>query len=326
MEHLRVEGSVLKHLKSMYWFEDHKLVKQFPWTIRTWAYYANLGKSLARNRVPGGSFLLRQIRRFHLMFGMSESILIEVQQKHVQVRMFDTRLDAVVEELRGQSRIFQAIEASLQPGDTFLDVGANHGSYSVLASKILGDSGKLCAFEPFEKLAACVEVSLRQNATCDWKVLPVGLADKRETIDFFYNATGSGTGSIFHGYSPLARNTCSVQLDQLDSLEDAIDPIGNVVIKLDIEGSELRFLRGAENFISKHQPTIVFEANPASSKAAGYEVRDLIDAMQNLGYQNFLDTRQMSQPCSAGELDTTEQADFVAIGRAIPKTLDGTLH
>ena len=57
-------------------------------------------------------------------------------------------------------------------------------------------------------------------------------------------------------------------------------------IKIDIEGAELFALKGALNSIKNHKPRyILIELNQETSRAAGYEVRDVIQFLENLGYR-----------------------------------------
>jgi len=62
-----------------------------------------------------------------------------------------------------EASIIDLIRANLNPGDTFFDVGANVGFFSVQASRIVGDRGEVHSFEPLPKLAVLLRRSIARN-------------------------------------------------------------------------------------------------------------------------------------------------------------------
>ncbi|MCA9034528.1 MAG: FkbM family methyltransferase [Planctomycetaceae bacterium] len=258
--------------------------------------------------------MLRQMDRLYRLLGWSEIATVNLHGKSVCVRMFDSRLQAVVDELRGQSRISIAIRTFLNEGDTFLDIGANHGSYSILAASILKGTGRIVAFEPFLKLAECVEKSLTLSSHNCWDVMRIALSDKAGTCQFYFDSTGSGTGSVFGNFSDNAKHSCTVEMTPLDSITEQLRVVGSVLIKLDVEGSEFNVLNGARGLLRRFRPTIILETNPESASAAGHSLSDLVQLLAEEGYTDFIDTRNFAQTLSVGQLDLSRQGDLVAVG------------
>lgn len=56
-----------------------------------------------------------------------------------------------------------AMRLAVRPGDTFVDVGANLGMITLLACRLVGDSGRVLACEPNPRLADRLEVLARDN-------------------------------------------------------------------------------------------------------------------------------------------------------------------
>ena len=78
-----------------------------------------------------------------------------------------------------------AFQAILKSGDTFLDIGASFGQYTLLASKIIGDAGRVFAFEPdpvsFSWLAGNVRRNHLKNATLE----SIALGEQNDTLDLY---------------------------------------------------------------------------------------------------------------------------------------------
>jgi hypothetical protein len=93
-----------------------------------------------------------------------------------------------------------------------------------------------------------------------------------------------GAASLFPEYAPGDTDAITVPVHCADTYLPWRDFPGRLVVKLDVEGSELAFLRGAEAMIRERRPAILFELNPESVAAAGEEPRALLDALRALGY------------------------------------------
>lgn len=85
---------------------------------------------------------------------------------------------------------------------------------------------------------------------------------------------------------PSGRNSplYKVPVVKFDDLVDARHFPGQVFLKLDVEGSELAFLRGAGRMISQKMPRIMIELNPESLLAAGKKLHELIDFLRATEY------------------------------------------
>ncbi|MGB0154259.1 MAG: FkbM family methyltransferase [Verrucomicrobiales bacterium] len=178
-----------------------------------------------------------------------------------------------------------------------LDVGANIGFYTItLASHLnqLGGTGKLLAFEPhpgnFQRLEENIAINQLNPVVSTHQI---GLSDscgKMELVlrEDFKNGSETGNASISsnrefdEGFIKIP-----IQVNQLDSISDQLLPANSRIdfIKVDIEGHEDFFLRGAFQAISKDRPVILTEVNPGFLKARDISASELtINNLPN-GYQ-----------------------------------------
>lgn len=173
-------------------------------------------------------------------------------------------------EAMRQKRIL--FEKTVAAGSCVLDVGANVGFYTLLASVIVGAQGRVFAFEPVPANVAYLREHIRANGISNVEVFDVAVSDD-EGRKFFK----SGTDKYFLGrLSPegeLAVNC--VSLDGMRTRRELRPPN---LIKIDVEGAELAVLQGAAQLLAEAHPVIFLATH-------GAEVhRQCCDFLRKLGY------------------------------------------
>jgi FkbM family methyltransferase len=139
----------------------------------------------------------------------------------------------------------------LKPGDTVLDIGANHGVYALHAALAVGPKGCVHAFEPNPRLARLVDYSLKLNGFGDYATLhPFGVSDTARTAKLLFSEAFSGGGVITNQNSNANQQGVDCRLVVLDELfSDTSIKID--VIKMDVEGHEGLALRGMRDVLAR---------------------------------------------------------------------------
>ena len=173
-------------------------------------------------------------------------------------------------------------------GDLFFDVGANVGVYTLMASRLVGDSGQVHAFEPFVDaygfLQRNVDLNLVKNVTLN----PVAVGEKVGEENLFVNAQSALTG--------LGRTKRGVFLDvqkvPVWTLDHYVKRSGIRSIdflKIDVEGFEGHVLRGAIELLSNSPNLIVMsELAKKNFEPLGFSVKDVIDWMRSIGFEVWM--------------------------------------
>jgi FkbM family methyltransferase len=144
-----------------------------------------------------------------------------------------------------QQRMAQVV----RPGDAFLDVGSHVGFYTLLASTLVGESGKVFAFEPAPRNLDYLEKHLSINGVRNTTLFRVAVSDAPGEVRFRENEC-SAMGQID------SAGTLVVPCVSIDDLYDRkLIPLPNVM-KIDVEGAEAHVLRGAEQVLREGHPTI----------------------------------------------------------------------
>lgn len=226
------------------------------------------------------------------------------------------RNDAVSDELcegAFEPNVRAFIDRTLAPGMIVMDIGAHAGFYSLVASKRIGPSGRVIAFEPSprerDRLRRHVALNRCRNVTVE----PIAVGDAAGEADLFV-FTGRTTGcNSFHLATTQGATPVRVAIRTLDGyLDDAKLPRVDFV-KMDIEGGELAALRGGERLFRAMRPTLLCELHDRRTAPWGYRARDIVDLVERWDYRWYL-------PEDDGRLSPVgaDQDSFFGNGIAIP--------
>ncbi len=129
------------------------------------------------------------------------------------------------------------------------DIGANVGFYTLLSSVLVGTKGHVYSFEPLPRNIEYLKLHLSINTITNVSVIEAAVSYHIGIIKFV-TGTSSGTGRIDASCELTLR---AISLDDL-WLNGKLPPPN--FIKIDIEGSELLALHGAERLLRASSPTI----------------------------------------------------------------------
>jgi FkbM family methyltransferase len=181
------------------------------------------------------------------------------------------------------------LESTLKKGDTFIDVGANIGVHTLVASKKVGETGKVISFEPFPKNNKLIQKNIELNNTTNVQLERFAICDNSKSIPLFYNEAevNQGMASSYATEFSLTETVEAISLDEYLKL----NPIEHVdLIKIDIEGGEYPALQGMTQALQKLKPTLLIELDDDIIKNTPFGKSQIIGFLMNLGYkQYFLD-------------------------------------
>lgn len=144
---------------------------------------------------------------------------------------------------------------SIEEGDYVVDVGANIGLFSALASRQTGGNGLVYAFEPIKKSRELLSKNIKINNLFNVEIKELALSDVSGQKEFSVSDNlGNSSGYFFE--TEKGGFTENVEIETLDNLvrEGLISKVN--FIKIDIEGMERNFLLGAKETIKYFHPKI----------------------------------------------------------------------
>jgi FkbM family methyltransferase len=179
--------------------------------------------------------------------------------------------------------------ACCAPGDTIVEIGANIGTETVGFADIVGPGGVVHAFEPLPSNLAALRRNVNLNGDRhDVRVHPIALSDRNGRERFTVPAPhSSGTGHIVASATRDGAEEAAVEVEcaMLDALTDDIG--ASRLIVMDVEGEEVKVLRGGGAYIRRFAPVLVLEASPQLLARGGFGLRDLHHEVVGLGHDPY---------------------------------------
>ncbi len=174
------------------------------------------------------------------------------------------------------------LEKALKEGDTFIDVGANIGLFSCIASMQVGDKGFVYSFEPMKKTYDSLLENIKLNHFKNIRTENIAVSDKKQTLKIHLNDSEKNSG-MASAYSKNSTYTEDVQATSLDEyfLDKKINSIK--LIKIDIEGGEYLALLGMINLLKKFKPILLVEINPDNP----FGKEKIENLLNEIGYKTY---------------------------------------
>lgn len=181
------------------------------------------------------------------------------------------------------------MRAYVPPGATAIDVGAHLGYFALRLARLVGPQGAVHAFEPDPRLSSRLREHAAVNGVSWLTANDRGLFDRPLEGQTFLLPPILGWASVATAPAEAETNSTSIDLTTLDLYvrERQIDPASIRFIKVDVEGSELAVLRGAEETLAAAPAAVLVEVVPDRSVAQGDDPDAIPALMAGLGFEAF---------------------------------------
>jgi FkbM family methyltransferase len=168
-----------------------------------------------------------------------------------------------------------AIQDLVKPGMKVYDVGANIGFFTLLFANIVGEAGKVFAFEALPRNIERLRINLALNRLEERvSIISSAVIDGSRDVNFFLGPSdnmGKANGSAGR---PLAVDTENIPIPGI-SLDDFVYKEGYPaphVVKMDIEGGEVLALPGMRQLLRVHQPVLLLECHGRKAIGISWEI------------------------------------------------------
>jgi FkbM family methyltransferase len=175
-----------------------------------------------------------------------------------------------------------ALQSVARPGMVAFDLGANVGFYTLALSRLVGEKGRVFAFEPDSRNVIFLRRHVLINRLTNAAIVQAVVADGGGLVGFKSGGTGE-TGHVETSSNYL------VPAVGLDSLVNAGHIPRPDIVKMDVEGAETTVLRGACELLDRRQTIWLIALHGDEAKEtcfrlllnAGYRLQDLFGARVN---------------------------------------------
>lgn len=164
-------------------------------------------------------------------------------------------------------------EERVKKGDIVFDIGAHVGYYTLLSAVLVGDKGKVFAFEPVPRNLFYLYRHLKINHFSNVKIFEIAVSDL-EGMETFVSDTFNQSQSHFslQGNLVVKKNS----LDELFSRKEIPEPD---FIKIDVEGAEKLVILGAKSLLQSVHPDIVISFHSFQLK------KECCDLLRQFNYE-----------------------------------------
>lgn len=213
----------------------------------------------------------------------------------------------------------------LQAGGVAIDVGANHGMWTSAFSKAAGANGRVISFEPVPFTFGTLESLVAHQDLANVELRNKGCSDVSGS--FRMAVPHQNAGASDDQQSHLAGRDVSdgdgeaveCEIVRLDDDLGKIDSLD--IFKLDIEGAELKALRGARETIAAHLPLIICEVNGEFLAGYGGSTAELEEFMTGLGYGTYWYDDETRKLVRLESLDSISHSNVVFVPDPAPRPI-----
>ena len=186
-----------------------------------------------------------------------------------------------------------------------LDIGANIGYFTLLASKLVGDRGKVWAFEPESVNLVHLKENIELNDLKNVEVSSCAVSEFAGEADLYVSREEPGAHSLIDCRSPnydIVR-VHTVKLDDLFN-DTCID-----FIKSDTEGNDMKVLLGAKRLITENPDIkLIVELYPPGLIASQYSPEQFWALLEEYGFKSLTIMDELEKTTKEGNLEMAMEA------------------
>lgn len=177
----------------------------------------------------------------------------------------------------------QKFKELLCPDTVLIDIGANIGYYTIIASNII-KKGKIYAFEPEPNNFQLLVKNIKTNEINNAVALQNAVSEKTGQMKIYIDEKNLGNHSLSASNVKSNSNFIEIETITLDTFFE-FDKTTNIVVKIDTQGAEGLVLKGATKFLRRSNVTIFMEFWPNGLTNMGTNPLNLLKNLEDLGYQ-----------------------------------------
>jgi len=201
-------------------------------------------------------------------------------------KMFLDPFDSLELSTNGKFEEFetQIVKKIIQEGSTVVDLGANIGYYTLIFARLVGNKGKVFAFEPDPENFHILEKNLEINNYKNIILERQAVSNKSGKLRLYLDNKNKGAHTIFE----TEDNDSSIEIDSI-TLDDYFRNFKGKIdfIKMDIEGGEAEAVEGMSSLLKRGSLIIMTEFNPFVLKKIGKDPLGCISLLQSYNFDIY---------------------------------------
>lgn len=250
---------------------------------RCMRFFYALGLETTIRRIPAAVSFAKFAYRYLKPEG---TVMVTVEGHKMFVDTHDSGVAFRLLSLRTfEPKLTEVFKQMVTPGDVVVDIGANIGYFTLLASDLVGEQGKVYAFEPAPENFALLNKSLVANGAVNVHAVQKALSSSGGSGRLLLGEENWGS----HRIVQTVTDGQSVEVEMI-SMDEFFDNGNQKVdaIKIDAEGSEIRILRGASRVLKNNPDLVLFsELNPKLLGTDGHSPNEYVRLLVDQGFVTY---------------------------------------
>ncbi len=176
------------------------------------------------------------------------------------------------------------LKKTLKKDNVFIDIGANIGAYTLIASKLVEKTGMVIAFEPVNTINKMLIENIMMNDLTNITVEKKAVYDQNTNLELFIsNEQNMGMSSILN-HSHESGEKQKIEAITLDNYVQLKKLAKIDLVKIDIEGAEIHALKGMKQSLVKFKPTLIIEISDGILENSSVKSNAIYDFLFDLNY------------------------------------------
>ncbi len=177
----------------------------------------------------------------------------------------------------------ELVKQHVSLGDTVVDIGANIGYYTLIFARLVGEHGKVFAFEPDPTNFALLKKNVEINGYSNVVLVPKAVSNENKTAKLFLCEHNQGMHRVYN--SVFCNDSIEIEFLKLD---DYFQDEKISFIKIDIEGAEYNAIQGMRNLLYRNRGVkLLTEFSPAASLENEIDSTDYVILLVDLGFNIY---------------------------------------
>lgn len=218
----------------------------------------------------------------------------------------------------------------LNRGDTFVDVGAHIGYFSMIGAAVVGDAGKVISVEPIDDNFHFLERNIANNDIPYVHAIQTVISDTNGEVQFHHNKDNDGGHALWDPREhPMNERTRAEPKSEklpsmtLESLLDKFSCDHVRAMKIDTEGAERMILESGNSYFKKGAVDfVVSEVNATGLVEMGSSIDDYFAYARDLGFVILLPNKNGSAPTVLARNNQPDPKYVYNVILATPKALE----
>lgn len=191
------------------------------------------------------------------------------------------------------------VKNNIKRDEIVVDLGAHIGYYTLMMAKLVGQNGKVFAFEPEPRNLKLLYKNIEVNSYRNIEVVPKAVSDINGECTLFVGQESFGANKIFK-----PKKTDTQEFEEIKTrtirLDDYFEGLGFLkkisFIKMDIEGSEVRALQGMKNILESNENLKIFtEINRDALEDNNSNFRNMLELLGKYNFKFYISNKKKSE-------------------------------